>query len=162
MSIDTTIYTDSNLDSWGQFVKNSETGGMWKKQEQALYINALKFLGAKLGFLCFFKDNKDIKHIRVMMGSNTAVALVRIRSNLCDDIAFNIRKWLTNENYGFQQPTSQGLKMIEQKKTPGCLNGPQIYLNGYLNLFERSSDLFERSSDLFASRTNHQLSNYVL
>ena len=60
-----------------------------------------------------------------MVGSNTTVALVRIRSNLCDDIAFNIRKWLTNENYGFQQPTSQGLKMIEQTKTPGCLNDPQ-------------------------------------
>ena len=64
MSIDTAIYTDSNLDGWGWFVKNPETGGMWTKQEQALYINALKFLGAKLGFLCFF--SKTIKTLNIL------------------------------------------------------------------------------------------------
>ena len=62
------------------------------------------------------------------MGSNTAVTLVRI-----DPICMTI--WLTNENYGFQQPTSQGLKMIEQTKSPGCLNGPQ---NG--NLYDVCSN----------------------
>ena len=47
---------------------------MWNKQVQALHINALELLGAKLGLFSFFKDNKDIKHIRVMMKNNTAVA----------------------------------------------------------------------------------------
>ena len=58
-------------------VKNcekSKTGGMWNKQEQALHINALDLLGAKLGLFSFFKDNKDIKHIRFMMKNNTAAA----------------------------------------------------------------------------------------
>ena len=60
----------------GQFVKNMRQGGMWTKQEQALHINALELLGAELGLLSFFKDNKDIKHIRVMMDNNAAVAYI--------------------------------------------------------------------------------------
>ena len=72
--IDTAIYTDASLDGCGAGCEKSETGGMWNKQEQALHINALELLGAELGLLSFFKDNKDIKHIRVMMDSNTAVA----------------------------------------------------------------------------------------
>ena len=66
---------------------------MWIKQEQALHINVLQLLGAKLVLLSFFKDNKDIKQIRVMMDNNTAVPYINnmggIRSDLCDDIAFD-------------------------------------------------------------------------
>ena len=32
----------------GEVCEKSETGGMWTKQEQALHINALELLGAKL------------------------------------------------------------------------------------------------------------------
>ena len=70
---------------------------MWTKQEQTLYINALELLGAKLGLLSFFKDNKDIKYIMVMMDKNTGVAYINnmgeIRSDLCDDIALDIWQW---------------------------------------------------------------------
>ena len=70
---------------------------MWIKQEQALHINALELFGAKLKLLSFFKDNKDIKHIRVMMDNNAAVSYINImegiRSDLCDDIAFDIWQW---------------------------------------------------------------------
>ena len=59
----------------GVVCEKSETGGMWTKPEQALHINALGLLGGKLGLFSFFKDNKDIKHIRVMIGKNTAVSL---------------------------------------------------------------------------------------
>ena len=51
----------------GAVCEKSETGGMWTKQEQALHVNALELLGARLGLFSFFKDKKDIKHIRVMM-----------------------------------------------------------------------------------------------
>ena len=63
---------------------------MWTKQEQALHINALELLGAKLGLLSFFKDNKDIKHIMVMMDSNTSVAYVNNMGGIRSDIAFDI------------------------------------------------------------------------
>ena len=53
---------------------------------QALHINALEFLRSKLGLIRFFKDNRDIKQIRVNnMG--------RIWSNWCDDIAFDMWQW---------------------------------------------------------------------
>ena len=74
---------------------------MWIKQEQALHINVLQLLGAKLVLLSFFKDNKDIKQIRVMMDNNTAVPYINnmggIRSNLCDDIAFDIWQWAAEQ-----------------------------------------------------------------
>ena len=74
---------------------------MWIKQEQALHINALQLLGAKLVLLSFFKDNKDIKQIRVMMDNNTAVPYINnmggIRSDLCDDIAFDIWQWAAEQ-----------------------------------------------------------------
>ena len=56
--------------------EKSETGDMRTKQEEELHINALEILGAKLGLFSFFKDIKDIKHIRVMMDSNTAIAYI--------------------------------------------------------------------------------------
>ena len=97
LPIDTTTYMDASLGGWGAVCEKSETGGMWTKQEQALHINALEFLGAKLGLFSFFKDNKYIKHIRVTMDNITAVAYINnmgeIRSNLCDDIAFDIWQW---------------------------------------------------------------------
>ena len=71
---------------------------MWTKQQQALHINTLELLGAKLWLFSFFKDNKDIiKHIRVIMDNSTAVAYINnmrgIRSDLCDDVAFDIWQW---------------------------------------------------------------------
>ena len=95
---------------------------MWTKQEQTLHINALELLGAKLGlfsFLSLKKDKKDIKHIRVLMDNNRAVAYInnmeRIRSNLCDDIAFNIWQWVAEQQIwvsaAHPHPT-QDLKML--------------------------------------------------
>ena len=75
LPIDTAIYTDANLDGWGAVCEKSETGGMSIKQEQALHIT-LELLGAKLALFIFFKDNKDIKHIRVIMENNIAVAYI--------------------------------------------------------------------------------------
>ena len=96
--IDTTICNDANFDGWGSVCEKSDTGGMWTKQEQALHINTLEILGAKLGLFSFVKDNKDIKYIRVMMDNNTTVAYTNnnggVRSDLCDDIAFDIWQWV--------------------------------------------------------------------
>ena len=101
LPIDTTIYTDANLDGWGTVCEKSRTRGMWTKQEQALPINALELLGAKLELFSFFKDNKDIKNIRVMMDNNTAVAYINnlgaIRSDLCDDIDFGVWQWAAQQ-----------------------------------------------------------------
>ena len=99
---------------------------MWSKQEQALNINVLELFGAKLGLISFFKDNKNMKHIRVMMDNNTAVAYINNMREL-DPICVKILlstygNGLQNNNYGFQQPTPQDLKMSQQTK---CFNGPQ-------------------------------------
>ena len=88
---------------------------MWSKQEQALNINALALFGAKLGLISFFKDNKNMKHIRVMMDNNTAVAYINNMREL-DPICVKILlstyvNGLQNNNYGFQQPSPQDLKM---------------------------------------------------
>ena len=51
---------------------------MWTKEEQALHINALELLGTKLGLLSFFKDKKDIKHIRVMTDNKQDIKHIRV------------------------------------------------------------------------------------
>ena len=88
---------------------------MLTNQEQALHSNALELLGAKLGLFSFFKGNKDIKHIRVMMDSNTAVAHINNMEGLgpiCVMILLSTYgSGQQNDKYGFQQPTSQDLKM---------------------------------------------------
>ena len=165
LPIDTTIYTDASLDGWGAVCEKSETGGMWTKQEQALHINALELLGAKLGLFSFFKDKKDIKHIRVMMDNNTAVAYINnmggIRSDLCDDIAFDIWQWAAERQI-----------WVSAAHIPGSEN---VVADKNSRIFERSSEWKLRESvfkhivsifgkpdiDLFASRINHQLSNYI-
>ena len=73
LPIYTTMYTDASLQGWGAVCEKSETVGMWTKQEQALHINTIELLGVEIGLLSFFKDNKDIKHIRFMMDNNTEV-----------------------------------------------------------------------------------------
>ena len=65
------MYTDASLQGWVAVCEKSETVGMWTKQEQAL--NAIELLGVEIGLLSFFKDNKDIRHIRFMMDNNTEV-----------------------------------------------------------------------------------------
>ena len=75
LPIDAIIHMDASLEGWGTVCKKSETGGMWTKQEQALHINALELLGAKLGLLSFFKNNKDIKHIKAMMDNKYSSSL---------------------------------------------------------------------------------------
>ena len=113
--IDTAIYTDASLDGWWPVCEKSETGGMWTEQEQALHINALELLGAKLGFLSFFKNNKDISYNRVMTDNHTAIAYINNVGELdpiCVMILLSTHgNGLQNDSYGFQQPTSQDLKM---------------------------------------------------
>ena len=81
LPIDTTIYTDASFDGWEAVCEKSETGSMCTKQEQALHINTIELLRDKLGLLSFFKDNKDIKHIRIIMDNNTAVAYTNNMGN---------------------------------------------------------------------------------
>ena len=111
LPIDITIYSDTSLEGWGEVCEKSETGGMWTKQDQALQINALELLRAKIGLPSFFKDNKDIKHIRVMMGNNKAVPYTNNMEELdliCVMILISrYGNGLQNDNYGFQQPKSQ-------------------------------------------------------
>ena len=77
LPIDTTIYTDASLDGCGAVCEKSETGGIWTKQQQALRISALELLEAKLGLFSFFKDNKELKLIRIMMDNNTSLAYIK-------------------------------------------------------------------------------------
>ena len=58
----------------GQVVKNLRQEACGTNKSGHYTGITLELLGAELGLFCFFKDNKDIKHIRVMMDSNTAVA----------------------------------------------------------------------------------------
>ena len=71
------------------------------EQEQELNINVFELLGAKLGLLSSFKDNTDIKHIRVMMDDNKAVVSVNImggiKSDLCGNIAFGIWRCIAEQ-----------------------------------------------------------------
>ena len=91
LPIETAIYIDASLEGWGegQFVKNlrQEACGLNKSRHYTLMLSNFQELNYSLG-------NKDIKHIRIMMDNNTAVAYINnmggIRSDLCDDIAFNI------------------------------------------------------------------------
>ena len=122
LPIDTTIYTGQVLKvgGWGgggqgpgeQFVKNLRQEACGPNKKQALHISALELLGAKLGLLRFFKDNK---HIRVVTDNNTAVSYINNMGELdliCVMILLSIYgNGLQNHNYGFQQPTSQDLKM---------------------------------------------------
>ena len=129
-------------------------------------INTVELLGAKLGLLSFFKDNKDIKHIRVMVDNNTSVAYINnmggIRSNLCDDIAFDIWQWAAEQQLWISTAYIPGFENVTADKNS--------------RIFERSlewkltEDVFKQivstfgkpDIDLFASRMNNQLSELYL
>ena len=81
---------------------------MCTKQEQSLHINALDLSGAELVLPSFFKDNKSTKHIRAMTEDNTAVAYINnvggIRSDVCDDVAFEICQWAAKRQLWISAP----------------------------------------------------------
>ena len=60
----------------GAVFGKSEIRGKWTKRELELRINAVELIGAKLGLFSFFKDNRGIKPILVLMNSNIAVAFI--------------------------------------------------------------------------------------
>ena len=98
------------------------------------------------------------------MDNNTAVAYINnmggIRSDLCDDIAFDIWQWAEERQ-----------KWVSAAHVPGSEN----VADKNSRIFERSSEWKHRESvfkqivstfgkpdiDLFASTINHQLSNYI-
>ena len=144
---------------------------MWTKQEQALHTNVLELLGAKLGLLTFFKDNKNIKYIRTMMGNNTAVL-----------------QWCcARDLFGSQIPVTTGgfklrISCIQSRYlTQLWISTAHIPRYEYV-IADKNSKMFELFSgwkltegllkeivsifgkldtDLFASRINHQLSSYI-
>ena len=89
---------------------------MEQTREQAFHINALELLGAKLGLFSFCKDKKDIKHITVMMDNNTALITLITWGELGPIRVMTLLSTYgsgkQNDKYGFQQPTSQDLKML--------------------------------------------------
>ena len=89
----------------------TRTGVIYKQ----LYINVLGLLGAKLRLLILFKKSTGIKHIRVRMNNNTAVAYIKMfegLSQICVMILFSrYGNGLQDGTFGFQQHKSQDLKM---------------------------------------------------
>lgn len=66
--------------------------------------------------LSFFKDNTEIKLIRVIMDNNAVVAYINntrgIKSDLCDNIGFTHGNGLQNYKHVFQEHTSLDLKKL--------------------------------------------------
>ena len=118
LPIDTKIYTHASLHGWGTVYEKSETGGMWNKQEQALHINALEFLRSKLGLFRFSKTIKTLNRLGLITWGGFGPIGVMILLLTCGS-------GQQKNKYGFQQPTSQDMKMLWQTKTPEYLNGPQ-------------------------------------
>ena len=89
----------------------TRTGVIYK----LLYINVLGLLGAKLRLLILFKKSAEIKHIRVRMNNNTAVAYIKMfegLSQICVMILLlRYGNGLQDDTFGFQQHKSQDLKM---------------------------------------------------
>ena len=88
-----------------------------------MHINAPELVGAKLGLLRFFKDNKDTKLIRVMMDNNTAVAYIDNMGDLCDDIAFDIWQWATEQQLWTSAAHIPGPKNVIADKNSRMLEG---------------------------------------
>ena len=163
--VDATIYTDASLDGWAAVCEKPETGGMSTKQQQALHINAIELLGAKLGHFSFFKDKKDITYIRVMMDNNTAVAYINnmggIRSDLCDDIVFDIWQWAAERQIWVSAAHIPGSENVVADKNSRISEWSSEWKLRN-SVFKHIVSTFGKPHiDLFASRINHQLSNYI-
>lgn len=73
---DSTIYTEKDLHGLGTVFGKYEIGEIWTEQETYGQNNFLKFEGATLECFSFFKENVDIKLIRVMIDNDTVVAYI--------------------------------------------------------------------------------------
>ena len=134
------------------------------KQEQALHINALELLGGKIRLLGFFKDNKEIKLVRVM-DNNSTVANINymggVRFDLCDDIAFTIWQWTAKQQLRISAANITGSEnVIGDKNSRKFERSSEWKLTE--GVFKQMISTFGKpDADLFVSRINHQLSNYI-
>ena len=67
------IQTDASKKGWGAVCKWVQTGNLWSKEEQLLYINVVELLTTKLALLTFTKSGL-IKSIHFQIDTKTAIS----------------------------------------------------------------------------------------
>lgn len=166
---DVTIYTDASSDAdktggWGAVCENEETGGRWSKSEEDCHINVQELMAVELG-LKSFKQKISGKHVRVRTDNTCALSYLKnmggSHSLDMNEIAKRIwlwckrhNVWLTVEHIPGKLNTKADFKSrVFNDRTEWMLD-PRIFQS----LTER---LFVPEIDLFASRSNHQIEQFV-
>ena len=113
----------------GQFVKNLRQEACGPDKSRHYTSMLLNFQELNYGFLVF---SKTIDMLNILWSWWTTIQQQLILiiwgelGPICVKVLLSTYgSEQQNEKYGFQQPTSQDLKMLQQKKTPECLNDPQ-------------------------------------
>ena len=159
-----TITTDASGSGWGAHLDQFDTAGIWSEMEYEYHSNNKELLAILYGLESLCKDIFDM-HVLIRSDNTSAVAHVNhmggIRSDLSDKIAQQIWHWAISHRIwlsagyiaGSKNTRADKLSRNFSKSTEWMLN-PAVF-QALVKLWD-IPDI-----DLFASRTNHQVKNYV-
>lgn len=159
-----TLTTDASNLGWGAVSLDNKTGGYWNLEEQQHHINYLEMKAVLLGLqsLC---SNVSNKHIRIQSDNTTTVAYLNamggIKSQDCNDMAFQIWDWCSQRNIWLSASHIPGSKNVEADRESRNTNDAtewSLSTTVYNNLLETWGPF---QIDLFASRLNFKVPNYA-
>ena len=149
---------------WGAECQGQSTGGPWTMEEKKLHINVLELLAAELGLKTFTKL-KEVSSIHLRMDNTTALSYLAKMGGTKNIEMINISKriwsYLISKKITLTlEYIPSELNIIADWESRNWVDSSEWKLNHKIFL-SICSILGTPEVDLFASRTSHQLQNYM-
>ncbi|XP_033124043.1 uncharacterized protein LOC117122547 [Anneissia japonica] len=110
------VYTDASLIGWGAKSNDSDTQGLWSKEEALYHINVVEMLAVKFALKSLFSQVHDV-HIRIMSDSTTVVSYINsmggFRSPSCDSVAKSVWLWAIDRHICLSAAHMPGVENAE-------------------------------------------------
>ena len=166
---DLVIYSDAATSGgWGAFCQGVKTGGQWTPREKSLHghnINMLELMAAELAIKTFTQQHTEAKNVHLMIDNKSALAyLVKMggtKSRHLMEKAKTIWDFLLSRGIMLTAeylPTELNVEADHESRNVADWSEWKLSARAF-NLTCQWFGLPE--VDLFASRTSHQLENYM-
>ncbi|CAH1242857.1 TNKS2 [Branchiostoma lanceolatum] len=163
---DMVVETDASKIGWGGFCNGVHTGGRWSAEERTAHINVLELQAASLAVRGFCRELQS-GHIRVRSDNSTVVAYLNhlggTRSLELLSVTLDLWEWCTDRNLSISAehiPGRDNVRADFSSRHFSVATEWTLDRHTFLSL-QATFPLLSKGVDLFASRTNHQLPQFV-
>ena len=159
-----TIHSDASNKGWGAVLNGqSQTGGLWSREEETHHINYLELLAAFLAIKAFGKTWQSVT-ILLRMDNVTAVSYINQKggtvSQLLCQLALTIWTWCVERNITLLAEHLPGRLNIQADEESRTAKDRCDWMLNQLVFHQINSVMGPLEIDLFASRLTRQLPRF--